>query len=175
MRHWRQNFYADLGVAEVWIYDGEAFIIKQLQNGSYKAMLVNTIYAKARASTDSDPIKAIDYFVEYINEVVKIKIYKGLDFIAMISQMKELKNKIPDQVNSNNIHDFAIHLREKFLVNLHVTSVMVNLSKLEFESLENYLYCCCLLIECERAAVRRTPEVWSQIEERLLRPAATTN
>jgi hypothetical protein len=140
-----------------------------------KAMLVNTIYVKARASTDSDPIKAIDYFVEYINEVVKIKIYKGLDFIAMISQMKELKNKIPDQVNSNNIHDFAIHLREKFLVNLHVTSVMVNLSKLEFESLENYLYYCCLLIECERAAVRRTPEVWSQIEERLLRPAATTN
>jgi Uma2 family endonuclease len=35
MRHWRQNFYADLGVAEVWIYDGEALIIKQLQTGSY--------------------------------------------------------------------------------------------------------------------------------------------
>jgi hypothetical protein len=52
---------------------------------------------------------------------------------------------------------------------------MVNLSQLEFELLENYLYCCCLLIECERAAVRRTPEVWSQIEERLLRPAAMTN
>jgi Uma2 family endonuclease len=27
--------YADLGVAEVWIYDGESLVIKQLQDGTY--------------------------------------------------------------------------------------------------------------------------------------------
>lgn len=31
----RLQVYADLGVAEVWIYDGEFLIIKQLQNGAY--------------------------------------------------------------------------------------------------------------------------------------------
>jgi Uma2 family endonuclease len=31
----RLQVYADLGVVEVWIYDGELLTIKQLQNGSY--------------------------------------------------------------------------------------------------------------------------------------------
>lgn len=31
----RLQVYADLGVAEVWIYNGESLVIKQLQNGTY--------------------------------------------------------------------------------------------------------------------------------------------
>jgi Uma2 family endonuclease len=31
----RLQVYADMGVAEVWIYDGEALAVKQLQDGSY--------------------------------------------------------------------------------------------------------------------------------------------
>jgi len=31
----RLQVYADLGVAEVWIYDGESLVIQQLQNGTY--------------------------------------------------------------------------------------------------------------------------------------------
>jgi Uma2 family endonuclease len=31
----RLQVYADLGVAEVWIYDGESLVIQQLQNGIY--------------------------------------------------------------------------------------------------------------------------------------------
>jgi Uma2 family endonuclease len=31
----RLQVYADLGVAEVWIYNGESLVIKQLQNGIY--------------------------------------------------------------------------------------------------------------------------------------------
>ena len=31
----RLQVYADLGIAEVWIYDGDSLIIKQLQNGTY--------------------------------------------------------------------------------------------------------------------------------------------
>ena len=33
----RFQIYADLGVAEVWLYDGRAFSIKQLRNGKYVA------------------------------------------------------------------------------------------------------------------------------------------
>jgi Uma2 family endonuclease len=33
----RLQVYADLGVAEVWIYNGESLIIQQLQNGTYIA------------------------------------------------------------------------------------------------------------------------------------------
>jgi Uma2 family endonuclease len=31
----RLQVYADLGVAEVWVYNGESLVIQQLQNGSY--------------------------------------------------------------------------------------------------------------------------------------------
>jgi len=31
----RLQVYADLGVAEVWIYDGNSLVVKQLQNGAY--------------------------------------------------------------------------------------------------------------------------------------------
>jgi Uma2 family endonuclease len=31
----RLQVYADLGVAEVWIYDGKSLVIQQLQNGTY--------------------------------------------------------------------------------------------------------------------------------------------
>ncbi|MBE8994032.1 Uma2 family endonuclease [Microcystis aeruginosa] len=31
----RLQVYADLGVAEVWVYDGESLVIQQLQNGTY--------------------------------------------------------------------------------------------------------------------------------------------
>jgi hypothetical protein len=47
---------------------------------------------------------------------------------------------------------------------------MINLSSEESIEIEKYLYANKLLVECERAAVRRSPEVWNQIEERILRP-----
>ena len=31
----RLQVYADLGVAEIWIYDGESLVIQQLRNGVY--------------------------------------------------------------------------------------------------------------------------------------------
>jgi NACHT domain len=140
-----------------------------------QARSVNDTYIGATSHAYCDPIKAIDYFIEYISGVVKFEIYKGLDPIIMISQVEELKNQIPDRSHSGNIRDFATHLREKFLATFHLTPEMMNLSEEEFQSLENYLYGVRLLIECESAAVRRTPEVWSQIEERLLITAITTN
>lgn len=35
MRLYCLQVYADLGVAEVWVYDGESLVIQQLQNGMY--------------------------------------------------------------------------------------------------------------------------------------------
>ena len=31
----RLQVYADLGVAEVWIYNGQSLVVQQLQNGTY--------------------------------------------------------------------------------------------------------------------------------------------
>jgi Uma2 family endonuclease len=41
----RLQVYADLGVAEVWIYNGESLIIQQLQNGIYIASQTSQFFA----------------------------------------------------------------------------------------------------------------------------------
>jgi Uma2 family endonuclease len=41
----RLQVYADLGVAEVWIYNGESFVIQQLQNSSYIVTQTSQFFA----------------------------------------------------------------------------------------------------------------------------------
>jgi Uma2 family endonuclease len=41
----RLQVYADLGVAEVWIYNGESLIIQQLQNGTYMVAQTSQFFA----------------------------------------------------------------------------------------------------------------------------------
>ena len=41
----RLQVYADLGVAEVWIYNGESLVIQQLQNGTYIAAQTSQFFS----------------------------------------------------------------------------------------------------------------------------------
>jgi Uma2 family endonuclease len=43
--HNRLQVYADLGVAEVWIYNGESLVIQQLQNGIYITSQTSQFFA----------------------------------------------------------------------------------------------------------------------------------
>jgi hypothetical protein len=120
--------------------------------------------------------KAIDYFIQYANWAIEFEIYQGLDLTAAINKVEKLRNQIPDNSQPQKVHQkFARQIIEIFLATFHLTPEMVTLSEKEIRAHDNYLYGVRLLIECERAAVRRTPEVWSQIEERLLVKATTTS
>jgi Uma2 family endonuclease len=44
----RLQVYADLGVAEVWIYDGESLVIQQLQNGTYITSQTSQFFVRSR-------------------------------------------------------------------------------------------------------------------------------
>lgn len=46
----RLQVYADLGVAEVWIYNGESLVIQQLQNSSYIAVQTNVFFGNLSIS-----------------------------------------------------------------------------------------------------------------------------
>ncbi|WP_309739499.1 MULTISPECIES: Uma2 family endonuclease [unclassified Chamaesiphon] len=46
----RLQVYADLGVAEVWIYNGESLIIQQLQNGNYIVSQTSQFFANLSIS-----------------------------------------------------------------------------------------------------------------------------
>ncbi|NJO93624.1 MAG: hypothetical protein HC820_03285 [Hydrococcus sp. RM1_1_31] len=47
---------------------------------------------------------------------------------------------------------------------------MLDLSKEEIEALNNYFYANRLMVDCEKAAVRRSQEIWHGIETRMLLP-----
>jgi hypothetical protein len=142
------------------------------------------VYANAYAYVNDNEIRydytyannTIDYFIEYAQWAIEFKIYQGLDLTTAISKVEKLRIQIPDDNQPQAIRQrFAQQLIEIFLATFHLAHEMLSLSNAEIQAFDNYLYGVRLLIECERAAVRRTPEVWSQIEGRLLRPAATTN
>lgn len=46
----RLQVYADLGVAEVWIYNGESLVIQQLQNSSYIAVQTSQFFGNLSIS-----------------------------------------------------------------------------------------------------------------------------
>jgi NACHT domain len=134
---------------------------------------VNIAIAYAKTTTIANAItNAIEYFVRYAQWSIEFEIYTGSDLQRAINQSEKLKTEIPDESQPKEIHQaFALKLIKIWLTAFQLTPDMVDLSKDELQALDNYLYAHLLLVECERAAVRRTPEVWSQIESRMLRLA----
>jgi hypothetical protein len=125
-------------------------------------------YAMGNANAD-----AINKAIDYVKFALNFEIYQGLDLLTTISQIESLKSQIPDSKQRWEVRKaFAQELIKTFLAAFQLTSEMVSFTAAEIQALEDYLYSTRLLIECEHAAVRRTPEVWSQIEERLLITAA---
>jgi hypothetical protein len=119
---------------------------------------------------------AINYFIRYTKWAIEFEIYQGLGLTTAINKVEKLRDKIPDNSQPQAVQQkFARQLIEIFLATFRLTPEMVNLSQEEIRAFDNYFYAVWLLIECERTAVRRTPGVWSQIEERLLIKAIATN
>jgi NACHT domain len=131
------------------------------------ANAINCTYAyadaNAIANAESNAIPdsiSIQSFVRYAQWSIEFEMYQGLDLQGAISNSEKIKTEIPDA--SQQIINI-------WLAAFDLTPQMVDLSKPEIQALDNYLYANLLLVECKRAAVRRTPEVWSQIESRMLR------
>lgn len=56
-----------------------------------------------------------------------------------------------------------------------ITLDMMEISQHEMEVIDNYSYSNLLMIECKKAAVRVSPEVWQGIESRMLLPLHNDN
>lgn len=132
-------------------------------------------YAHAYSNANSNVnvianANTVDKFIQYAQWSVEFEIYRELDLKAIINELERLKNQILDENQSDQSHQsFERRLIEIWLQGFGLNANMVNLSREEIHSLDNYLYANRLLVECERAAVRRSPKVWNQIEERMFR------
>jgi hypothetical protein len=123
-----------------------------------------SIYAYVNANT-------IKIFVLYVQWALKFEIYQGLDLQSAINQLEELQSQLPNIQQPTEEHQaYSRQLISIILGKFNLTQEMVDLSSEEMKAINIYLYTTKLLIECDRAAVRRTSKVWKQIEERMLRP-----
>jgi Uma2 family endonuclease len=66
----RLQVYADLGVAEVWIYDGESLVIQQLQNGIYVTSLTSQFFLNI-------PIPEIAGFLQQAETIDYLELVKS--------------------------------------------------------------------------------------------------
>jgi hypothetical protein len=164
--------YAASTIPTTYIIANASFIDTNTTSIAYA--YVNAIaYARSGHANSSANTIAIQHFVRYVQWAIRFKIYCGLDLQNTIDQLKNLQIQMSDdwqpKAEQQAFHKQLISI---FLLAFHLTPEIVDLSKLEIEAIDNYLYTTQLLGECNRAAVRRTPEVWRQIEERMLRPVA---
>ncbi len=138
-------------------------------NSNAIAFAIAIAYGKAKAIANANAY-VIYKLIQYAKWSVEFGIYRGLDLQSAIDNLEKLKGQIPDENQLKRSHqNFAQQLIETWLTAFDLTPEMVNLSPDEINALENYLYANWLLVECGRAAVSRSPAVWSQIEERMLR------
>lgn len=77
----RLQVYADLGVAEVWIYNGESLVIKQLQTGSYITSQTSQFFSKL-------PIPDIANFLQQAETMDYLELVKAFR-IWVRSQIKD--------------------------------------------------------------------------------------
>jgi predicted NACHT family NTPase len=144
-----------------------------IANAYSNAYAYDYVHAFTPAYSSTNAIanaNTINKFIQYAQWSIEFEIYQELDLKAIINELEKLKSQIPDENQSEQTHhSFARRLIEIWLQGFGLNANMVNLSREEIHSLDNYLYANRLLVECERAAVRRSPEVWNQIEERMFR------
>jgi uncharacterized protein (DUF2344 family) len=115
-------------------------------------------------------ITAINKLVEYAQWSIDVEIYREIKLQEMVENLKNLKNKILKETQLKTNKAVAQEIIKTWLSFFHLTPSMIILSPEESTEFQKYLYANKLLVECEQAAVRRSPDVWSQIENRMLRP-----
>ncbi|QSJ20476.1 NACHT domain-containing protein [Nostoc sp. UHCC 0702] len=107
--------------------------------------------------------------IQYTRQLEESKIFNDVNFTMLIDQLQDLKAKIPDDQQPQQVRQaFRKRLQQTLLNAFHLSEDMVNFSKEEEKALNNYLFANYLIIQCKQAAVRVSPQTWEAIETRML-------
>jgi hypothetical protein len=139
-------------------------------NANAKAIVNANAYAKAIAHANAYAnAYANAKAITYTRELEKLKVFKGINFTVLIARLEALKAKAPDDKQSEELRRaFAEQILQTLLQAFRLNPELVNLSEEEAKAWNNYLYANYLIVQCKEAAVRVSPKVWAEIEERML-------
>jgi NACHT domain len=97
------------------------------------------------------------------------KIFNTVNFSNLISKLNSLSTRIPDNSQSSEVRQtFADQIFSIWHDALNLKTEWIDLSKSEINALNDYLYANTLMVRCKEAAVRVSPQVWAEIESRIL-------
>lgn len=105
-----------------------------------------------------------------VSDLEKIKIFfETINFSKMIIQLEAIKSHVPDKHQSYEVRRaFADQVLSIWRNSLNLKAEWLDLSEAEIHALNDYLYANDLMVRCKEAAVRVSPQVWTEIESRML-------
>ena len=106
-----------------------------------------------------------------IDRLGSLGIFKDVRFDGLIAALNDLKSKVtPAKREGLNLDRSVLEpVREAWMAALKLTPEMLKFSPNETLALGRYLKTIRLLVACRNTAVRVTPDVWKEIEGRILR------
>ncbi|WP_199313669.1 NACHT domain-containing protein [Leptolyngbya sp. FACHB-671] len=102
-------------------------------------------------------------------ELRKIKIFKSVNFADLITRLEVLRVQVLDDNLPYEVRRaFDDQTLQLWLEALHLGPEVAKLSEDEVYALNDYFYTNELIVRCKDAAVRASPGIWAEIEERMV-------
>jgi hypothetical protein len=126
----------------------------------------NSLRSKSIAITN-----AINKFVELANLFAQDRIFSSVNIPQLIADLQALKKVTPnEQASEKERQEFIDKLFKTWNKAFALTPELLNLSEEEIEEIDNhYFYINRLILDCQKVAVNISPNVWQEIEDRMLR------
>lgn len=106
--------------------------------------------------------------ITLVKPMEQIKIFKGVDLQRMVSRFNEQRKFIRRAGRGKSIKPPAESIHDTWLSVLGITSDMLAITDEEIRNCLQYLSAVELIVACKEAAGRVSPDVWQEIEDRLL-------
>ena len=106
--------------------------------------------------------------ITFVERMKQMKIFKKVNLQRMVDRFNSQREFIKTVSKGEIVEPPAEPIRDTWLSVLGITDDMLAISDEELENYRQYLRAAEFILACKEAAGRVSPEVWQEIEERLL-------
>ena len=110
----------------------------------------------------------LDERITLIKSMEQVKIFKGVDLQRMVQRFNAQREYIEAVGTGKSVEPPVESIHDTWLSVLGITDEMLAISREEMGNYIQYLRAVELIVACKEAAGRVSPDVWQEIEDRLL-------
>jgi NACHT domain len=118
-----------------------------------------------------DANNIIDNSLKIVHGHQKTRIFKPQVYEELSANLQSLKNTMPGKNLSYKLQlEYYDRVRYFWIDALQINPKMLQLSDQEIVALENYFHAYEVMVWCKKSALKVSPQVWSDIEGRMIMP-----